>query len=371
MPGTGGGGGVQASENLALLQTTVLDATGTPLAEQVIHTGHPSRIGIEIDSKNSLSDVAVQIYIVNRSEYDDNPDTATLFPLGATTIETVEAGQRQYEAVVSVPYTTEDVFELPTDGEDPRSFGSWTYAGDPLLAGEYYLFAEVDPADVIPETDETDNFASEDDLAASSEVVMLSTALAQRVNVHVEEVFLDLDLRMIDAEFLFPEDKVPVTTPADYCDHVPDPAEPSNPFADAIENIGNTHLSLTAVLNTTGTPPPFDPDDASNRPNASPLHGVDVKATLVWTAPDRSWEIPVPLWDTANEQYVDEVRSRPVYPRVPRTVQLDSRFGDLLDVAAAAELESLKTHLLETAPECVDLLGGHVRHGRFPQMRGC
>jgi len=333
------GGNDKPPMNVQPVALAVLDSEGSVIADPVFHVGHPARIGLEIRSKSVVKDLALHLYIINQHEFDIDPASATQYLLGAASIDRVREGQHAYEIDMSIPYTDHDFDDV----------GVPVYDGIVLLADrDYYVFAQLDPADRIKEIDENDNRPALNDFGGAVPVVLLSSEKQDQPNVYLREIVLDVDLRMVDTDLLIPEPPAV----SDFCTEVPPVPDPADPFDAVMENLANSQLGLTAILGVSGAY--FD----EGRP--SPIPRVDLQATLRWQGktPSDVWNIPLLVWDSESKAYQKRFSVLDVAPGVPRSVHVDMRLDASLDSTIADDIADLRTYLFESLPVCIQPVFG-------------
>ena len=89
--------------NLVPAGVRILDANGSGIANPVFQMGHPVKVELAVGSATALSDVAAHLYIIDRQQFDDVPDTAQQSLIGAVSIDWVAAGLWTYVVEVLVP----------------------------------------------------------------------------------------------------------------------------------------------------------------------------------------------------------------------------------------------------------------------------
>lgn len=128
--------------------------------------------------KNTNSAIPVNFYMVNKSQFDETPDTGeTLvtnqYYLGAHVTGYLHAGENTLTASLFIPADVE-------------------------TGGDYFLYASLDPDNILDETDEEDNtFVSHID---DNVLISVTTDVADESNIFIDEFILDDPVLVIDDE---------------------------------------------------------------------------------------------------------------------------------------------------------------------------
>jgi len=205
--------------------------------EEDVQLGHAVTIRIGLEATEAVQDVAVEFFLVDKAQYiaagegSEIEELPTQYILGAASIESVAAGSAEYTLLVHVP------------GVDLE--------GNPIPAGEYYLFPVIDPGKDIAETNETDNVVTEEEEFA---VVTVSGQHQLEPIVALQEVVLDFSGVALPAELLRLPDQDP--EPPNPCDDAMAPPASFELPEELIENLANSTVAITAVLIASGPPIP-------------------------------------------------------------------------------------------------------------------
>ena len=261
--GSGGGSSAAAPDprptgNLTITRARVLDAE--------LQAGHEVQVAATVTATETFRSVPIDYTLLNRADVDAELEDVRQHTLGTGLVEEVRPGTEEYESVVTIP-------------EALRSDDGW------------YLVAEIDPANVVTETDEGDNLLS-DDARPAVEIGGTQTDVADLV---LESAEFDLDAVVLQ------------------------PIEPKT-AAGAIEDVEDTDFHATIVLTTTG---------------AQTVDNVDLTATI--DVPGLGAR-PLVVWIDQQAGYEEELRIQ-VEPGVPNTVHLDFKIPE------GATRDAIQSHL--------------------------
>ena len=241
----GGGGGaapLRPAGNLRAESMTVRSTTPT--------AAHEMELATRILATAEFADVPVSYYLMLKDDVEAQKDPVRQVLVGSSVFAKVTAGTADYVSTVVIP-----------TGVQP--------------AGDWYLIAQVDPENVILETNEDDNMPTD----GSKIEVRVDDTNSTRWDVVLESADIDQD-----AITLWPDGaKKAVGNIADVTDH---------------------DLSSTLVMTTTG------PKDAEN---------VDITATI---AVPGEGVYQLVFWDEASSTYVNRLFTT-ITPGVPNTIHAD------------------------------------------------
>ncbi|NNM19760.1 MAG: hypothetical protein HKO55_00610, partial [Gammaproteobacteria bacterium] len=300
--GGGGGGGGTTGTDFTVTSVAVTDKQGNALPAPELQIGHPSKVSLTITSNKAVDNVGVMLWIQDTLNNDD----AGRLAVGATGFN-LAAGTNTYTTEMLVPYTMPNV--APCAGADCGGEPAIDY--NPIPAGEYFLFAQVDPANIIVETNEDNNVPASASFPTGAVIVDVRDDYANTPTVMLEEVVVDIS----DAAGVVLDVFEPLLDPQpDWCGRMPE-------FELDIEDIPNTTVGVTAVLNASGS------FKALTEGVATAIPYVQVDATF--DLADRS--IPLEFWDSATGKYRKQLLVPDVEPGVSHAVYVDLLldFGEL------------------------------------------
>lgn len=243
----GGGGGAAPVKPFGNLQATSLQVTSDNPA-----TAHEMELSTGIFASDPIDAVPVSYFLMNKADVDDQLDDVRQHFVGSSVFENVSAGQKTYESVVTIPK-------------------------DVSPAGDYYLIVQVDPDNVIPETDEDDNMPTE-----SSKIVLnIDGSKWHLSDLVIEDVSIDTEaLILYDAD--------------------------NYGNIGVLEDVVNHDFGATLLLTTTGA------NEAKN---------LDLSATITFPGNQRN-PFSLWFWDSEKAEYSDRFFTS-VTPGIPNTVHLD------------------------------------------------
>ena len=326
--GCGGGGGGDTAAvptNLSLVSVSSPSPAGTlavGLAAVVpLEVGHPVDVALEINSTRAIEEVTVSFYIADQEEFDAGADDSSAqFHIGSAVLPPLHAGINRIVQQVTLPYS-EEAFEIQSStplADDPDKYIS-TFTEEPNLDGTfdptlvyvlgrpYYLFVEIDPANLIEETNEDDNLPTEATMAATMATATISELGKTSINIIVESVEVEIP----DIEMTPPVQEEQL----DSCGVAIVPERPAVDQADA-----NSHIGVTAVINATGRYWPGYPDLMP-----VPIPRVDIQATIFPPISDLPNGIDLQIWDSTTKSYTNTLSIYDLNPGDPTSVQLDLR----------------------------------------------
>jgi len=273
----GGGGGtgptvtVEASAANNLRPTSV--SVATPAAD--VQVGHALQAEVRIEAVEDTRHVQVAFHAVPRADWEAQASGSESEVLGVALYDLVLAGEHAYTAALTLPAT--------------------------MAAGAYYVVAEVDPREEIPERDETDQRVAS--------LLTIADDRKDRPLVVVESAVVDVPT----FELAWPTD-----------DSVPEP------------------VGLTAVIRVEG---------------ASPLVGAALRIAIEGAGlacPPVAAGCPVRAWDTATQTYQDTLPLPDLVPGDSTTVHADLFFSrQVLDAFEKVMLDVGK-QCLDTPSVCID-----------------
>jgi hypothetical protein len=265
--GCGGSGSSDDPPNTTNLSATsvkILDTDGNPEVDPLLMVEHPFTVEIKIASDTAVDGVAVDFFIIDKADFDDAGDKAadddtaledSIFFVGTTYLENLNAGLNTRQVELSLPYTTwMEQAEVVDEKEVVKTvYESWF----PIPNTDYYLVGVIDPGDLIEETDEEDNRPLADNKDQTMPVVQVDNQYRDTPNLILEEILVEV-----------PHFELKATDPVevDSCGkEVPVEEDQLNP-----------HVKVTAILNASGKYWPDFPDGAP-----MPIPRVDLRATLL------------------------------------------------------------------------------------------
>lgn len=157
--GGGGGGSNSGPAPAGNLHMTTLRAVS-----DVPTTAHEVMLATGLSSTHEMADVAVEYFLMNKEDVDAGAAEVRQFEVASSVFEKVTAGTAEYQSVVTIPQDVEP-------------------------AGDYYLVAQVDPENVIAETDEDDNMPT----STSKVIVRIDDRNSATADVVMESAAVDLD----------------------------------------------------------------------------------------------------------------------------------------------------------------------------------
>ncbi len=343
--------------NLIASDLRLTEVTVPPPA--VLQIGHPATISMLVESERDERNVAVQVFLLDQLQYGDgtpcldvnnNPipcpdgsdgDDGKRLLVGSASFETVLGGSNNYTAEILIPYTVPETggsfCHLPSGAITNRSCNSDLDCNvdesescepgilfRPFSAGDYYLYAEVDPAGVIYESSEDNNSPMGPSFPAGAAVVEVRDDEAGTPNVVLESVvveipdlgiaFRTLDLPCIEVDMPFPLPDLTCppsgSTPANFCGR----ADPQ----DVIPDVENALVGITAVVNASGS---FGALTPAGAPSAIP----EVRVLATVDHPSLSSPLGLDFWDPLLQQYMPALSVSDVEPGVSTSVHLDLR----------------------------------------------
>ncbi len=261
--GGGGGGGGAPAGNLSASQVRMVSSNQDAAHEMVVATS--------ITATNDYSDVAVAYVLLNKSDVDNEASDVRQHEVSSAIFPSVTSGTAEYEAVVTIPETVR---------EDT----------------EWYLVAEVDPANAIPESNEDDNLPDDQ----SKIYVKVGNANTDTADIVVESAEVDED-----AVILYPMQ--------------------SRPMTGGVPDVEDHDFSATLVMTTTGT---------------QQLDDVDLQASI--TIPGGN-TYRLRIWDEQSGRYESELLST-ITPGIPNTIHVD------LWIPAGSARTAIERHLAQGQP---------------------
>lgn len=347
--GGGGGGDTAVPTNLSLVSVGSPGVVGLA-AVDTLEVGHPVDVAIEINSTRAIEDVTVSFYIADQAEFDAEnvDDTSVQYHIGSAVLPPLQAGLNRVVEQVTLPYMEEDYIpgDEVADPDNPEIFTTTfteevtNLAGvlDPslvyILGRPYYLFVEIDPANLIEETDEEDNIPTELTMDETMVVVSISELNKQTPNIIVENVVVELPA----IELTAPEKEVEI----DSCGVA---IVPERPAVDQDDE--NSHIGVTAVINATGR---YWPDYPNNVP--VPIPRIDIQATITPPAALNLAPIELKIWDSAAKAYSNTLSIFDLNPGEPSSVQLDIRMPGY-EVLGNNQIADLISAMSSEAASCM------------------
>jgi len=241
LAGCGGGSGSSATDESVNLKVTSIEQ---PAGDA--NAGHGIDLQYTLESDGIASDVVVNFYIVNDSQFSAQDNDASTpqseqFYLGNDKIDTVLDGDNVQVASFIIP-----------EGVSTE--------------GEYFIIAHVDPDDMVFETEEEDNIFSTSSEAASS----VAASRASNILLDISTDYVDVTNFIIEDVVL--EETSVIIDGADLTAAAPSLTDLSVEYPAH----GSAHLSGYAVLKVEG-----------KVPTVAELQAVKVKAQInindVWT----------------------------------------------------------------------------------------
>ena len=306
-----GGSGSSDSEpapvpkNLTATSVRILD-------DPLLMVEHPFIVEIGIASTTAIEGVAVDFFIIDRTDFDDAGDEAadddaaleaSIFFVGTTYLENLTPGLNIRQVELSLPYTEW------MEAADEEGVFSTEYTGYfPIPNTEYYLVWVIDPGDLIEETDEEDNRPSEDNKDDTIVIVQVSDQYDNTPNLILEEILVEV-----------PHFELKTTDPVevDSCgEEVPVDDDELNP-----------HVKVTAIIKASGKYWPDFPDAAP-----MPIPRVDLWVALKTPGIDGIDDIPIWVFnnDANDPSYGPKLKIRDLEPGTPMSVSLELRLPDPL-----------------------------------------
>ena len=310
--------------NLSATSVKILNADGLPEADPLLRVEHPFTIEIGIASTTAIEGVAVDFFIIDRTNFDDAGDEAvdddtaleeSIFFVGTTYLENLSAGLNTRQVELSLPYTTW------MEEADDEGLVSTEHTGYfPIPNTDYYLLWVIDPGDLIEETDEEDNRPSEDNIDQTLVIVQVSDEYDNTPNLILEEILVEV-----------PHFELKATDPVevDSCgEDVPVEEDELNP-----------HVKVTAIINASGKYWPDFPDGVP-----MPIPRVDLRATLLTPGIDEVPDIPIQIFnnDADDPAYGPKLKIRDLEPGIPMSVSLEMRL-QILDFALQGLIDTIAT----------------------------
>ena len=353
--GCGGSGGNGSSDdpiptpaNLSATSVKILDADGLPEADPLLRVEHPFTVEMGIASTTAIEGVAVDFFIIDRTNFDDAGDEAvdddtaleeSIFFVGTTYLENLKAGLNTRQVELSLPYT-----EWMEEADDEGVFSTEYTGYFPIPNTDYYLLWVIDPGDLIEETDEEDNRPSEDNIDQTLVIVQVSDEYDNTPNLILEEILVEVPYFELEA-----------TEPVDVnsCGEAPVEEDELNP-----------HVKVTAVINASGKYWPDFPDAAP-----MPIPRVDIQATLKTPGIDEFDDIPIQIFnnDASDPAYGPKLKIRDLEPGTPMSVSLEMRLDlpfftlpGLIDTIATKSADCFETCDLDEECFAEEMVSGAV-----------
>jgi len=265
MTGCGGGGGGGGGQPIGNLRSA-----SVRLVSQAPNAAHEMTLATTIEASQNYNDVAVAYVLLNKADVDAKKTDVRQHEVSASVFATITAGTAEYQTFVSIP-------------ESVREDSEW------------YLISQIDPADAITETDESDNLPTD----GSKVFVKIGNANTDRADVVMESADIENDAVILWQQTNW----LPVNTTANVDDH---------------------DFSATLVLTTTGS---------------QELSNVDLQASIA--IPGSSQQFPLQIWDEASNSFAQKVFAD-AKPGDPDTVHLDLM---LPDNGAGGARQTIERHL--------------------------
>ncbi len=244
--GGGGGGSPAPLTPVGNLESATVQVLSTNPA-----SAHEMELRTTITSDAEIADVPVGYYLLYKEDVDNEVEDIRQFAVDSTVFEQVRAGTDSYTSTIKLP-----------EQLDP--------------AGEYYLVAEVDPNNVVPETDEEDNYSEDgDDI-----VVIIDGSKSELADVVVEDMVIDeKSLMMLNKD--------------------------SYKDLNGVLDHDNHDFGATLTITVTG-------------PEREQM--VDISGDI--TVPGQPGPVALLFWDSELESYEPFVLA-PVAPGIPNSVHVD------------------------------------------------
>lgn len=254
----GGGGGAPPAAPLGNMAVTNVRLVSTDP-----HAAHQMRLAVTVDTTQPYDNVAVTYVLLDRADVQAELDDVRQHEVSTSVIPAVAAGSAAYEVLVVIPAAA-------------REDGDW------------YLVPHLDPANAIPEINETDNEPIDD----SKVRIAIGNGNTDRADIVLESVDIEQD-----AVVLLNEPTLGGSL------GYGDPRDPTGGTRSA-NDVQNHDFDATLEATTTGT---------------QAIARLDITATIV--VPGEG-ELALQFWDDDRQQYRNEVFA-PVTPGFPTTVNMD------------------------------------------------
>jgi hypothetical protein len=254
----GGGGGGSPAPTLGNLSVT-----GVELVSSDPHAAHEMRLRVALTATQAYADVPVAYVLLNRADVDAAEDEVRQHQVSTSVIGTVVPGPQTHEVVVTIPQEVRE-------------------------ANDWYLVPHLDPADVIAETDETDNEPTD----GSKIPVGVGSGNTDLHDIVLESVSIEQD-----AVILWESDPT-IGRPLEFTD----PRNQGN--RQSAQDRSNHDFDATLEVTTTGT---------------REVQSLDVTASIALPGVG---DLALAFWDPDRSRYSNQVLT-PVTPGVPTTVNMD------------------------------------------------